>query len=146
MNIHTEPQPPINKRSASRELVFQSIYTAHLSSEPVMKVYEDVVQDRKHDRSYAKKLLCLYDQHIDELNQALKGKINTLKASTLSEVERSIVLMATIEILYMPNVPSKVCINEAIILAKNYGAPGGYRLVNGILDQVTKAYRSQASS
>ena len=145
MNIHTEPQPPINKRSASRELVFQSIYTAHLSSEPVMKVYEDVVQDRKHDRSYAKKLLCLYDQHIDELNQALKGKINTLKASTLSEVERSIVLMATIEIL-MPNVPSKVCINEAIILAKNYGAPGGYRLVNGILDQVTKAYRSQASS
>ncbi len=53
-------------------------------------------------------------------------------------IDRNILRMGIFELLYMPDVPSKVSINEAIELAKKYGDIESSKFINGILDKAHK--------
>jgi len=44
--------------------------------------------------------------------------------------------MAVFELLYCPDIPPKVSINEAIEISKRYGDKDSGSFINGILDQV----------
>jgi N utilization substance protein B len=56
----------------------------------------------------------------------------------MSVIDRNILRMAVFELMCMPEIPRKVAINEAIELAKMYGAEGSPAFINGILDPVSK--------
>jgi N utilization substance protein B len=51
-------------------------------------------------------------------------------------VDRNLLRLAIYELLYQPNIPAKVVINEAVEMAKRYGSEASGGFVNGILDQV----------
>ncbi|MBP9760675.1 MAG: transcription antitermination factor NusB [Candidatus Magasanikbacteria bacterium] len=48
-------------------------------------------------------------------------------------VDRNILRIGTFEMKFSDTIPSKVAINEAIELAKNYGGPSSGKFVNGVL-------------
>lgn len=51
-------------------------------------------------------------------------------------VDRNILRVAVYEILYRSDVPTKVAINEAIEIAKEFASPEGPTFINGVLDKV----------
>lgn len=51
-------------------------------------------------------------------------------------VDRNILRAALYELLWMPDVPAKVTVNEAIELAKQFADEEAKRFINGILDHV----------
>ena len=55
------------------------------------------------------------------------------KFSRIDRVASAIMRVTMYEILYMPDIPNKVAINEAVELAKNYGQEGSAAFVNGVL-------------
>ena len=57
----------------------------------------------------------------------------------LDMVDKAILRMATYELKYMTDVPYKVVINEAIMLAKEFAAQDSHKFVNGVLDKYVKA-------
>jgi N utilization substance protein B len=59
----------------------------------------------------------------------------------LSPVEHSILLIATYELAHRPEIPFRVVINEAVELAKSFGASDGFRYVNGVLDKLAGPMR-----
>ena len=59
----------------------------------------------------------------------------------LSPVEHAILLIGAYELTHSLNVPYKVCINEAVELAKLYGGTDGHKFVNGVLDKLAKVTR-----
>jgi N utilization substance protein B len=59
----------------------------------------------------------------------------------LSPVEHAILLIGAFELTHSLNVPYKVCINEAVELAKLYGGTDGHKFVNGVLDKLAKVTR-----
>ena len=59
----------------------------------------------------------------------------------LSPIERAVLLLATHELERHVEVPYKVVINEAIELAKSFGATDGHKYVNGILDKLAPRLR-----
>ncbi len=59
----------------------------------------------------------------------------------LSPVEHAILLLATYELLEVPEVPYRVVINEAIELAKSFGGTDGHRYINGVLDKLAGQLR-----
>lgn len=63
--------------------------------------------------------------------------------SRMSRVDRSIIRLATFEIVYLEEVPINVSINEAIEVAKKYGADESSTFVNGVLDKVAFHYRNE---
>ena len=56
-------------------------------------------------------------------------------------MEHSILLIATYELAHRQEIPYRVVINEAIELAKSFGATDGFRYVNGVLDKLAGRLR-----
>ena len=54
----------------------------------------------------------------------------------MSSVDRNILRLASFELLYRPDTPRAVVLNEAVELAKEYGEANSPAFVNGILDKI----------
>jgi N utilization substance protein B len=61
-------------------------------------------------------------------------------------VDRNILRIAAYEILYCPDVPYKVVIDEAVELAKKYGSEDSGAFINGILDRMAKAVQEEKAT
>jgi N utilization substance protein B len=55
----------------------------------------------------------------------------------MSAVDRNILRLAIFELLHSKNVPVKVAINEAVELAKSFGADSSPRFINGVLSSIS---------
>ncbi len=63
----------------------------------------------------------------------------------MDRVARCLLRLATCELLYMEEVPPKVAINEAVEVAKRYGAEDTASFVNGILDRIMREPKQKVS-
>jgi len=54
----------------------------------------------------------------------------------MSIVDRNILRIALFEMLYCPDVPPKVSINEAIDIGKKFGSEDSGAFINGVLDHI----------
>ena len=81
---------------------------------------------------------------VNDLREQLETDIATygdIPAEQLDPVEHAVLWLALAELRDCSDIPPKVVINEAIELAKEFGAEGGYRYINGLLDKASKALR-----
>lgn len=60
----------------------------------------------------------------------------------LDQVDKALLRVATFELMYRQEVPYRVVINEAIILAKEFAEQDSHKFVNGVLDKVVKANKA----
>ena len=56
----------------------------------------------------------------------------------MTAVDRNVLRMAVTELKYFPDVPSRVIIDEAVEIAKEYGTADSGRFVNGVIDSIYK--------
>lgn len=79
-----------------------------------------------------------------ELDEQIKPLLNERALDELGQVERTILRIATYEILHIAT-PFKVVINEWVTITKDYGATGSFRFINGVLDQLAKSQTQESS-
>ncbi len=77
----------------------------------------------------------------DAIDALIEKHSTNWKMSRMTHVDRSILRLATYELVYLPEIPSSVTINEALEIAKKYGTDESAAFINGILDQVSKESR-----
>jgi len=70
----------------------------------------------------------------DELDRTVERFSENWRVRRMAYVDRNILRIAIFEILYCPDIPPKVSINEAIDIGKKYGADESGGFINGILD------------
>jgi N utilization substance protein B len=63
----------------------------------------------------------------------------------MSRVDLAILRMATYELLFLPEVPTSVVINEAVEIGKRYGTGETPAFINGLLDKISRTYRTAES-
>ena len=84
-------------------------------------------------------VLTLLDEHLLEIDEALRGALDNWRLDRLSTIDRAVLRIAAVEILHLDEIPPKVAIQEAIRLADAYGGDDSPRFVNGVLDALYKA-------
>lgn len=72
----------------------------------------------------------------DEIDALIQEWSAHWSLERIALVERNILRFAIYELLYMPDIPSNVTINEAIEVAKKYGSGEAAAFINGILDRI----------
>ena len=75
------------------------------------------------------------DRHIEQFS-------SNWKISRMGCVDRNILRIAAYELMYCPDIPPKVSINEAVEIGKQYGTEESGAFINGILDGI---YQQQVS-
>jgi N utilization substance protein B len=69
-----------------------------------------------------------------EIDKLISGNSENWTIGRMSRVDKSILRMAVYELLFCPDIPPKVTLNEAIDLGKIYGSENSGSFINGILD------------
>ncbi len=90
-------------------------------------------------KEYAGTLIQGVCGHLTEIDKIISEALQHWSFERVGNVERAILRLAVWEIIYSPDVPRNVAINEAVELAKHFGADDAPRFVNGVLDRVKRA-------
>ena len=86
--------------------------------------------------AYLKDLVSGVASHLEELDAFIVRYSEHWRLERMTIVDRNLLRVAVYELLYQPDIPPKVVINEAVEMAKRYGSEASGGFVNGILDQV----------
>jgi transcription antitermination protein NusB len=146
------PRPLAAGRSASRsarrrarELALQGLYGWLLSGgecAAIVGQLDSLPGYAQADQAYLLELIRGTIGSAEALRSSFSEAIDRPLAE-LSPIEHSILLIATYELAHRPEIPFRVIINEAVELAKGFGATDGFRYVNGVLDRLAGRIRSQ---
>jgi transcription antitermination factor NusB len=131
----------VDKRSAARELAMQALYQLDVQGDALLDSIDEFFRLNTNDELVRQ--LARQWTHSAWLNLAVCDEMITSSAikwqlSRLSQVDRSILRLAVYQLKFCPDIPPKVVINEAIELAKKFGAESAPSFVNGVLDAVLK--------
>ena len=133
----------IKKRRHAREKVLQALYQWQLSGESLDWIENQYLQEqgvRAGDEAYFLELLYKIPAEVEQLDATYREYVENFK-DHIDPVECNILRIATYEFIHHLEIPYKVVINEAVNLAKTYGADEGHKFVNGVLDPLAQKLR-----
>lgn len=90
---------------------------------------------------YFKALLHGIPEKIDQLDATL-AEFTDRPVAEIDPVERAILRLGTYELMFRPELPYRVAVNEAINLGKCFGSSQSHKYINGILDRVARKHRA----
>jgi N utilization substance protein B len=124
-------------------MLLQAFYQMQISGHSVEEVAEQFVDHPEAataDIEYFDQLLTTIAETRDQLDIDIGG-YGDIQVERLDPVEHAILWIALAELRGCDDIPPKVVINEAVELAKTFGAEGGYRYINGLLDKASTELR-----
>lgn len=102
-------------------------------------------QARRYDAQLFDQLLRGATDHADEIDQALTPVVDRSLRS-IDPVERAILGIGAFELMHSRELPIGVILNEAVELAKAFGAEQGHKYINGVLDRLARQVRPEESA
>lgn len=130
-------------RRKAREYSVQAIYQWQMSGSSLNDIeaqYLTTMNSRKVDTEYFQELFNGVLTDLENMDRALEPALER-DLDEIDPVERAIIRLAAYELIHRIDIPKKVVINEAIELAKTFGATDGHKFVNGVLDKISKTLR-----
>jgi N utilization substance protein B len=128
-------------RRRARELALQLLYQHELtgvSIEEAQRDFEEWAGSAENVREFADSLVRGTLNHLSEIDDELSSQTAHWRVERLAAVDRNILRLALCELLYHDETPHAVVIDEAIEIAKRFGAEDSARFVNGVLDGFVK--------
>lgn len=131
-------------RRKARRLAIQAVYSWQLSGNSVADIEVEFLSENdvsKVDCDYFLDLLRGVAARASTLDEVLTP-FTDRPFVDLDQIERAILRVAAYEMKFRLDVPFKVVMNEAIELAKVFGADDSHRFVNGVLDKAVDSLRA----
>lgn len=146
----------IHGRHGARWVALQALYAWELTGTSLARIEEDLITDafcldaQETQQESWPKITC-DKEYVSELLEGISTRKMELDAlivphldravEEVNPIEHAILRMALYELQERVEIPYKVIINEAIILAKQFGAQDSHKFVNGVLDKAAKVVR-----
>ena len=137
------PRESSGKRTVARKLALQALYRWQLNACP----WQDLVAEfgeaedmARADPEYFRALVEGVWRGHEELEARLAAFADR-EPQQLDPIEHAILLIGLYELRSRAEVPYRVAINEAVGLAKRFGATDGHKFVNAVLDRAARELR-----
>lgn len=135
---------PAAARSAARRLLVQALYQRLVGGQAWQELHGQYRMDPLFARADAEYFRTAIEAVCDGaagLDEALR-QYSDIAPGRLDPVEHAILHLGLWELMTRPDVPYRVVINEAVELAKRFGATEGHRYVNAVLDKASRVHRA----
>ena len=143
----------MRSRSYGRALALQAVYCTTVSAVPLEELLNFQWWDnfslpigreqRGPIQIFAADLVRGVLHNSSAIDSALSTSLEHWDIERVLIVDRSLLRIGSYEILYLPEIPHKVTINEIVELAKRYGDTNSPAFVNGVLDAVQRTQQTQ---
>ncbi|MGC9329745.1 MAG: transcription antitermination factor NusB, partial [Candidatus Hinthialibacter sp.] len=102
---------------------------------------DDRLSVNREAELFARQMIAGVRKQTDQLDAIIQQHAKNWRLERMSKVDRNLLRLSVWELLFTPETPTRVILNEALELAKCYGDQDSYRFVNGILDPLAKTVR-----
>lgn len=136
-------------RREARELALQIMYA--IDSNPSLSLLdtlqtfrEEHTEVSERTRAFAESLVRGVQEQRGIVDDAIKACSKNWSLTRMPRVDLNIMRLATYELMFRPDIPKKVTINEAIEIARRFGDKDSPSFVNGILDEINPCTKSDS--
>lgn len=129
-------------RRKARELALQALYQVEMTGESSPKTLEDFLahfEGSAKARDFARHLVSGVITHREEIDRLIDQSADHWKLSRMARVDLTILRMAAYEMLFCPDIPMNVSMDEAIEISKRFGSGDSATFINGVLDRVASS-------
>ncbi|KTD18851.1 N utilization substance protein B [Legionella lansingensis] len=137
-----EKQAISGKRRA-RKLALQALYQWFMSGQELHEIeaqFRANTNMAKVDSEYFCRLLYGVPANLSKLEDSFKPFLDR-PIEGLNPIELTVLRLGAFELLYCPEIPYRVLLDEAISLTKEFGSQDGHRYVNGVLNNLAQKAR-----
>lgn len=130
-------------RSKARRCAMQALYQWQMAGQDVADIEKQFLAEHDlagADLAYFSDLLHGVPRHGGDLDEHFRALLDR-SVDSLDPVELAVLRIGVYELLQHPEIPYRVIINEAVELAKTFGADQSHRYINGVLDKVARELR-----
>jgi transcription antitermination factor NusB len=134
----------VGHRHKARVLALQVLYQLDLTQDPMeesLALLCDGSQAPGDVRSFARALVEGVRENVTEIDRLIQASSEHWRVERMALVDRNILRLAVYELLFRPDTPARVVIDEAIDLGKEFGAEESGAFINGVLDHVSASLR-----
>jgi N utilization substance protein B len=129
----------MTRRARAREVVLQLLFQRDHNPQVDRAVIERFVHDRLREPPLEPFCLGLYDgvaTHQAAIDERVAGAAENWRVPRMAGVDRNILRLGAYELLYTPETPPSVVLDQAIELARRFGSAESSAFVNGVLDRL----------
>ncbi|MCX5843165.1 MAG: transcription antitermination factor NusB [Deltaproteobacteria bacterium] len=129
----------MHQRRKAREVALQVLYeldVLNIDAKEAIRLFWNNFQATEDSKKFSTLLIEGAWDNREQIDNLIRSCSEHWSLERMSRVDRNILRMAVYELLYCPNIPPKVTLNEAIDLGKMYGSENSGSFINGILDAV----------
>jgi N utilization substance protein B len=134
------------KRSKAREVALQVLYQDDVNPEEALDDRTEFIRSRLRDDqeliAFARSLIDGVRRNRSELDALLAQTADNWSLERMAATDRNVMRLGAFEIIYTQT-PGAVAINEAVELAKRFGAAQSAQFVNGILDKFIEGHQKK---
>lgn len=128
-------------RRKARELALKVIFEFDFSQTAIERILSRIKSEQAvapEVLGFTGKLLDTYVRNQKVVNATIEEHSSNWKLSRMATVDRNILRLGAVEILFFADIPKSVTINEYLEISKKYGSEESSGFVNGILDKIEK--------
>jgi len=131
-------------RRRGRELVFRLLYQADLTHDSIAALWKGAREAERlpgEADEYVDALVVALEEDMAALDRRIALALERWNMERLAATDRSVLRLATAELVHLPGTPARVLIDEAVAIARKYGREESGRFVNGVLDRLARDTR-----
>jgi len=132
-------------RRESREKAFQTLFLMDalgVGPDEAIPLFA-LTSSPPTDEEYYRETVRGVWEHREEVDARIRAAAENWRLERMAMVDRNILRLGAYEILHGRDIPFAVAINEAVDLAKRFGAEESGAFVNGILDRISEIVRKK---
>jgi N utilization substance protein B len=138
-------------RRDARELAMQILYALDSNSSAGLRETLQAFREEQDGvtdgvREFAEELVRGVQTQRTVIDEAIRSRSKNWSLSRMPRVDLNVMRLAAYELLFRPDIPKKVSINEAIEIVRRYGDKESPAFVNGILDEIPVCAKNELSS
>jgi N utilization substance protein B len=137
--------PVRGTRRKGRELALQALYQIEITGDPsaaAVDLFLRHFEGTPHAKDFARRLVSGVVSQGPAVDRLIEESAENWKLARLAKVDLVILRMATYELLFCPDIPTTVSLDEAIEIGKRFGSADSATFINGVLDQIARSARS----
>lgn len=131
-------------RRRAREFALQMLFQIEMTGSRLHQDDRDAfwkgIDEADHVRKFTDALVTGTTEHISYLDETIRKVAEHWHLERMAVIDRNILRLATYELLFLPDIPYSVTINEAIEIARKYSTEESASFINGILDRIAKKH------
>ncbi len=136
------PRLSLAQRRRARRLLLQALYQWQIADSEILDIIKQFRDENpgKMDWEYFEEVITAIPKESSNMDTLLAPLLDRAIKS-LDPIERALLYLGTFELAHRMDVPYRVVINEAVELAKMFGATESHKYINGVLDKLAPVLR-----